>query len=114
MMIEMAKLKHVKHDDMSELFMIVIQWIEDNVFIWGSVESVLTVIDFRNVKLTDIPVRALINLVMPIFKMSMGWGFHGICVNMSWILVSIFNMVKGIFDEVSQETIFMYTPEDSF
>ena len=83
-------------------------------YVWGRIESILVIIDFYNLDLMDVPLGALVSLAYPIFRMSMGYGMYAHVINASWILNVVFFVARGMFDDVSAETIFLATTDDTF
>ena len=94
--------------------MFYIQWVEDNLWVWGRIESVMTILDFHDLKITDIPLKSLASIAYPILRMMMGYGMYAQMINASWIMNKVFSIARSMFDDVSNEAIFMCTKEDTY
>lgn len=112
--INAAKLKLVPNDEIAELLVIYIQWLEDNMMVWGKIESQLTIVDMKDMKLRDLPMRKLYSMLEPGFMQSMGWTHYTLIINSSWFLTKLFELVKSWFDEVTQLCMHMVDQENTF
>lgn len=93
LVINVAKLKLVPVDEIAELLVIYIQWLNDNMMVWGKIESQLTIVDMKDVKLRELPLRKLYSLVEPGFMQSMGWSHYSLLINSSWFLTKLFVLI---------------------
>lgn len=114
LVINVAKLKLVPVDEIAELLVIYIQWLSDNMMVWGKIESQLTIVDMKDVKLRELPLRKLYSLVEPGFMQSMGWSHYSLLINSSWFLTKLFVLIQSWFDEVTKQSIFMVDQENTF
>ena len=81
------------------------EWMTKNLLVDGKIESWITIMDFAEINLSDLPVNQLKQLISLMQRNFRGRVLKAFFVNNHWLLQGIWKMVFGWLDEFVQRKI---------
>ena len=81
------------------------EWMVNNLLVPGKIENWMTIMDFGDVNLSDIPVKKLKELTSLMQRNFRGRMTKAFFVNNHWLLQGVWKMVFGWLDEFVQQKI---------
>lgn len=74
-------------------------WVVQNFMVSGHIESWLVIMDFKDVGITQLPVKSLKGFVKSLQSNFRGRMFRMIAINSHWVLRALWNAVWSWLDE---------------
>lgn len=113
-MIDAKKMSKLPPDKITELCILSLNWIKDNMLVWGRIESILVIVDMNDIRLRDLPFKSLWDLAKNVFRFYIGGGHRTLLVNSSWFLKALIDFISHWFDRETNESIMMVNHDDTF
>lgn len=76
-----------------------IQWVYDNMVVPGRIERIFLIFDMKNVKVRDIQMKPLFEILMLQESLFKGAPIRNVVINQSWVIKGICDIAKMWFNE---------------